>query len=90
MGDKNRYTADAAAAAKVRAYLDAQPRDKGFGNARLARNLFEAAVANHATRVVAVDNPTDAQLTTLNDADIPAPSQPAAPSGMSGSGVPTQ
>ncbi len=90
MGDKNRYTADADAAAKVRAFLDAQPRDKGFGNARLARNLFEAAVANHATRVVAIDNPTDAQLTTLNDADIPAPSQPAAPSGMSGSGVPTQ
>ena len=35
----------------------AQPRDRGFGNGRLARNLFEAAVANQATRLVALDRP---------------------------------
>ena len=44
----------------------------GFGNGRLARNLFEAAVANQATRLVALDAPTDEQLTTLTAPDIPA------------------
>ena len=53
-------------------WLAAQPRDRGFGNGRLARNLFEAAVANQATRLVALDRPTDEQLTTLTAADVPA------------------
>jgi hypothetical protein len=57
----------------VRAWLAAQPRDQGFGNGRLARNLFEAAVANQASRLVAIDGPTDDQLTTLTAADIPTP-----------------
>ena len=47
--------------------------DRGFGNGRLARNLFEAAVANQASRLVALDHPTDDQLTTLTAEDIPAP-----------------
>ena len=37
----------------------------------MARNLFEAAVARHASRVVAIDEPTDDDLTTLVAADIP-------------------
>ena len=32
----------------VLAYVAAQPRVHGFGNARLVRNLFEQAVARHA------------------------------------------
>jgi hypothetical protein len=79
LGERNRYQADEGARAKALAYFEAQPRDKGFGNGRLARNLFEAAVANHATRVVALPDPTDADLTTLVEADIPAPT-PTAPS----------
>ena len=35
-------------------WFAAQPRDKGFGNGRLARNLFEDAVARQATRMVAI------------------------------------
>ena len=57
-------------------WLEAQPRDQGFGNGRLARNLFEAAVANQATRLVTVDEPTDEQLTTLTADDIPVPDAP--------------
>jgi hypothetical protein len=57
----------------LRAYLGAQDRGRGFGNARLTRNLFEAAVANHASRVVGITDPTDDQLVTLLGADIPAP-----------------
>jgi hypothetical protein len=71
LGTTGRYTLDDGARRQVRAWLAAQPRDRGFGNGRLARNLFEAAVANQATRLVGIDHPTDEQLTTLVVADIP-------------------
>ena len=47
-----------------------QDRGQGFGNGRTARNLFEAAVSRHAVRMVEIEEPTDEQLMTLNDADI--------------------
>jgi AAA lid domain/ATPase family associated with various cellular activities (AAA) len=72
LGQEGRYELDPPARAAVRAWLAAQPRDRGFGNGRLARNLFEQAVANQASRLVAIDNPTDDQLTTLTAADIPS------------------
>jgi hypothetical protein len=59
--------------AKVREWLTAFPRGKGFGNGRLARNLFEDAVGRHATRIVGVDAPTDDQLCTLMPEDIAPP-----------------
>ena len=64
------YRPDPDALAAVRARLDAEPRGKGFGNARLARNVFEAALAAHATRVVDVPDLTDEQLSTLTAADV--------------------
>jgi hypothetical protein len=54
----------------VREWFGAQPRDKGFGNARLARNLFEAAVACQASRIVAMASPTDGQLQSLTARDV--------------------
>ena len=71
IGARGRYSLDEGGRAAVRRWLGAQPRDRGFGNGRLARNLVEAAVANQATRLVALDHPTDEQLTTLTAADIP-------------------
>jgi len=71
MGQKQRYEPDAGALAKVRTHLARQVRDKGFGNARLVRNLFEASVAHQASRLVAITDPTDEQLTTLRAEDIP-------------------
>ena len=59
------------AMAKVRTWLDAQPRVKGFGNGRLARNLFEDAVGRQAGRIVALASPTDDELVTLTADDIP-------------------
>ena len=47
-----------------------RPRDKGFGNARLARNLFEASVARQASRVVQIKDPTNDQLTELRPEDL--------------------
>ena len=61
----------------LHAWFAAQRRDKGFGNARLARNLFEAVVARQASRVVDIEDPTDEQLMALTPDDI-GPVQPAA------------
>ena len=64
-------TPDAVEAA--RRFLDSQPRDKGFGNGRLVRNLFEAAIATHATRVVdKKDAVSNEELITLTADDINA------------------
>lgn len=73
LGDKGGYRLDESARAAATAWLDAVPRDRGFGNGRTARNLFEHAVATQATRLVAVEEPSDEQLTTLTAQDIPAP-----------------
>ena len=75
IADKAHYEADDAAEEAIRAWLAAQPRTKGFGNGRLARNLFESAVARQATRIVKMDDPTDDQLVTLTADDIPDPDE---------------
>ena len=70
-GTKGRYLLDDPARTKLRAVLDAVPRGRGFGNGRLARNLFEASIARQAARLVTIERPTDEQLTTLTADDIP-------------------
>jgi SpoVK/Ycf46/Vps4 family AAA+-type ATPase len=76
--ERSRYRLTAAAAERLEAVLDATPRERGFGNGRLARNLFEAAVARHASRIVAVAAqtgvaPTDEALMTIDAEDVPGP-----------------
>ena len=46
-------------------------RDKAFGNARLARNIFEHTINNQANRVIALADITDVDLITILDVDIP-------------------
>ena len=68
------YTCDTEACSRARAFFAAQRRDKGFGNGRLARNLFEAAVGRQATRIVAMKDPSNETLVTMTADDIaPAP-----------------
>ena len=71
---KNRYEPTPDAIESVRAYFTAQPREKGFGNGRLARNAFEAAVAHQASRLMATTDakPTSEELQRLEPADIVA------------------
>jgi hypothetical protein len=69
---KASYTVGTEAAAAARTFFDAQPRDKGFGNGRLARNLFEASMAAQASRLVQLEEPTNEQLCELTAADITA------------------
>ena len=46
-------------------------RDETFGNARLARNLFEKAINAHANRMVSAGAVDEASLVTLYPEDIP-------------------
>jgi hypothetical protein len=73
IGAKGEYRLDDEAKAKLLAWFDTVPRSKGFGNGRLARNLFESAVAHQASRLVSIVNPTDDQLVTFVADDIPEP-----------------
>ena len=75
LGEKGGYHLDPGARARARIWLDAIPRDKGFGNGRTARNLFEHAVSTQALRLGPVDAPSDQQLTTLVADDVPPPGQ---------------
>jgi hypothetical protein len=70
---KSHYTPTEDAKAKVLSYVAARPRDRGFGNARLIRNVFEAAVSAQASRVVELGEVSDAVLVGLEAADIPTP-----------------
>jgi hypothetical protein len=76
---ENGYRPTVAASAAVRAWVDAQPRDRGFGNARAVRNLFEATIARHAVRVVAIATPTDDDLVALEAADVEGDERPKGP-----------
>jgi hypothetical protein len=46
-------------------------RDKYFGNARFARNLFEQTVNNHSNRVVNIVPTSKYLLTHIESIDIP-------------------
>ena len=61
MSAGSRYHLDDAGVRKLTAAIDAEPRTRGFGNARFVRNVFEAAVARQADRLTAVADPTDEQ-----------------------------
>jgi hypothetical protein len=58
------------ATAVLQADLAGRPRGLGFGNARLVRNLFEAAIARQASRLVHVEDPSDDDLVTLTEEDV--------------------
>ncbi len=62
-------------------WFASQERGRGFGNGRAARNLFEAAVARHATRMIQMTEHTDEDLMTLTAADIGPPTDDEARAG---------
>jgi Holliday junction resolvasome RuvABC ATP-dependent DNA helicase subunit len=71
LASKHHYRLTRGARERVRMLLDGAERGRGFGNARLARNLFEQAVARQASRVVRKADPTDEELIGLNARDLP-------------------
>ncbi len=70
MSEGKEYNLDDAARQKLAAVIEAEPRTRGFGNARFVRNVFEQAVAIQAVRLTDVEKPTREQLTTLTANDI--------------------
>ena len=73
---RGHYELTAAAEAKALAWLESVPRVRGFGNGRLARNLFETAVLRQASRLADIEDPTNEQLVTLDEPDILAVGEP--------------
>ena len=61
-----------AASAKARGIFEEQyvQRDKNFGNARFARNLFEQCLVRHARRITKTANITDTMLAMLEENDV--------------------
>jgi hypothetical protein len=76
----NGYSCQGPSLGAVTAVFEAVPRTKGFGNGRVARNLFEAAVERQAGRVVALTAPTDDDLRTFSAVDIPPAADVGGPS----------
>ena len=62
-----RYIISRETLADLHQHLAALPRTKQFGNARLVRNIFEAALGRQASRIVAT---SDTDLTTLTLTDL--------------------
>ncbi len=74
--EKAKYVLSPETSQAIRMWFASQPRTQGFGNGRLARNLFEAAVANQASRLMKDRLPdaaplTDDALLALETADVP-------------------
>lgn len=70
LADRHHYHLTDDALARVRHLVEIEPRDRGFGNARFVRNLFEAAVAHQALRVAAIAEPTEEHLVTVVAEDV--------------------
>ena len=68
---QNDYRLTDPATEKIKAFFQSayDCRDKMFGNARLARNIFERSIENQSTRILTTDMTGDV-LTTIEDCDI--------------------
>jgi Holliday junction resolvasome RuvABC ATP-dependent DNA helicase subunit len=76
MGEGTAYHPSEGAEGRLRELLAAAERGPSFGNARWVRNVFEAAVSRHASRVAVLADPDIEQLSTLVADDVVAPGHP--------------
>lgn len=67
---KSHYLANEETLAAVKVWLRSQPRQRGFGNGRTVRNLFEDAITNQASRLAKISIPSDDELLELLPSDI--------------------
>lgn len=67
------YTCPQATVEALHTYIDAVPRDRAFGNARLARQLLETMITRQARRLTGVEQPSVDDLRTLLPQDLPVP-----------------
>ncbi len=74
----DKYRVSAAARLRLLAALDTmvRARDEHFGNGRVVRNLFEAAIRRQANRLVSIAPLTEEALTALAEEDVVGPECP--------------
>ncbi len=70
ISNSKQYHLDDAARTRLIEVIEAEPRGRGFGNARFTRNVFEQAISMQAVRLTDVEAPTVNQLTGLETEDI--------------------
>jgi len=87
IAEPQRYELDPDALAELGAVIDGAPRGPGFGNGRFVRNLFEAAVAHQASRIVREARTSAEDLVVLTADDIREAAEVVAP-GSPSSGLP--
>ena len=70
---KSGFTLTASAHAKVHRLFESfcEVRDETFGNARVARNVFEETINRQANRIIAIPNVTQSILGTIEADDLP-------------------
>ncbi|MDX3644423.1 right-handed parallel beta-helix repeat-containing protein [Streptomyces sp. MB09-02B] len=68
---QHQYELTAEAREALTARFDAMPRDRGFGNGRTARQLFQAMTERQAYRVAELPEASEADVMTLGPEDIP-------------------
>ena len=69
---KNDYVISDGLKNEARDYFayEATRKNEHFANGRLARNLYDDLVMNHARRVSTIENPSDDDLVKLTEADF--------------------
>lgn len=76
--DRSEYLLGEGCDERILAVLAHTPRDKHFGNARTARQLFQGALRRHALRLVKEATVIEADLKTLIPEDFgPVPGSPS-------------
>ncbi|MEV6520323.1 right-handed parallel beta-helix repeat-containing protein [Longispora sp. NPDC051575] len=75
--DTHRYELTAAARSGLGAYFDTLPRAEGFGNGRLARQVFQEMTERQAQRVAEMAEASPAELVLLEVGDLPPSAAPA-------------
>lgn len=75
--ENNDYTLEDRAKEKIHLYFEQQTtsKDENFSNGRMARNLYDDLVMNHARRVVNYINPSYEELSTIKVEDCIFPVQ---------------
>ncbi|MCW2947867.1 MAG: hypothetical protein JWR24_4584 [Actinoallomurus sp.] len=73
----NGYECAPATVGALRTYVDAIPRDRAFGNARLARQMLETMMTRQARRLGGISSPDVSDLRLLLPEDLPAANTPS-------------
>ncbi len=69
--DQHQYELTPTAREALTAHFDTLPRERGFGNGRAARQLFQAMTERQAYRVAELSDISQSDLMTLTPEDVP-------------------